>query len=160
MRITFGPRSRQRCAAFWPQERSSGPGSKRHGERIDGAHDLADKSVHRSDAALGSGSVGKFGSRGIRLRCFQRRRASLLSQPHSVAPRISARPDHLRTDLLDRRDQASPRLRASSPALGLNRNDETGGKVGFNARLGAAPPGQPAGPKPIACAARFSSPRN
>jgi hypothetical protein len=33
-------------------ERNSGPGSKRHRERIGRAHDLADESVHRSRAAL------------------------------------------------------------------------------------------------------------
>ena len=39
----------------------------------------------------GSSFVGKFGSRGkIQLRCFQGRRASLLSQRHRVAPLISA----------------------------------------------------------------------
>src|ERR1700758_3764112 len=106
---------------------------------------------------MGPALLAKFGSRGkIQLRCFQGRRASLLSQRHKVAPLISAtRPWEISVlaDFLNREPrQWEPEGVRKLAGECLNLNDETGGESGPYARLEAAPQGQAIGQGQIAYA--------
>src|ERR1700676_3186502 len=83
---------------------------------------------------MGPAFPAKFGSRGkIQLRCFQGRRASLLSQRHKVAPLISAtRPCEITCwrIILNRPKQREPEgvRELAGKGLNLNLNDELWGK--------------------------------
>ena len=106
---------------------------------------------------MGPALPAKFGSRGkIQLRCFQGRRASLLSQRHKVAPLISAtKPCEINVlaDFLDREPgQWEPEGIRKLAGECLYLNDETGGKSGLYAHLEAAPQGQAIGQWRIAYA--------
>src|ERR1700726_2521468 len=85
---------------------------------------------------MGPAFAAKFGSRGkIQLRCFQGRRASLLSQRHKVAPLISAtKPCEItcwRISSIERRDNGSPGGSGSSQASALTCTTRLGGKAGL-----------------------------
>ena len=106
---------------------------------------------------MGPALPAKFGSRGkIQLRCFQGRRASLLSQRHKVAPLIwsdQTLRNNVLADFLNREPrQWEPEGMRKLAGERLNLNDETGGKSGPYARLEAAPQGQAIGQRRIAYA--------
>src|SRR6266436_8597507 len=106
---------------------------------------------------MGPALPAKLGSRGkIQLRCFQGRRASLLSHRHKVAPLISAtKPCEMtcwRISSTESRDKWEPEAMRKLTGERLNLNDETGGKSGRYARLEAAPQGQAIGQGRIAYA--------
>ena len=85
---------------------------------------------------MGPALLAKFGSRGkIQLRCFQGRRASLLSQRHKVAPLIwsdQTLRNNVLADFLDREPgQWEPEGIRKLAGDCLYLNDEAGGKAGL-----------------------------